>query len=62
MPEHYSKATIQASFYCPKCNKETPHHVADGRRGGCMTCIDNQAPKAIVSPAPMPTQQEMFPR
>jgi hypothetical protein len=44
MPEHFSKATVQATFRCAKCNKDTPHHVADGRRAGCMVCMAKPQP------------------
>lgn len=33
MPEHYTKNTVEASCWCLKCNKMTPHRVDDGRRG-----------------------------
>lgn len=58
MPEHFNKATVQATFWCAKCGKATPHHVADGRRAGCMVCMENQKPKGERSPKPV--QEEMF--
>lgn len=39
MPEHYTKTTVEASFWCSKCSKNTPHHVSDGRRGACKICL-----------------------
>ena len=52
MPEHFTKATCEASFWCKKCGKDTPHHVYDGRHGACMVCIKRleDAPK-VVPPA-----------
>jgi hypothetical protein len=49
MPEHFTKNTVEATFRCPKCNKDTPHQVFDGRRGGCLVCINQ--PRLIEEPA-----------
>lgn len=56
MPEHFTKSTVMATFWCAKCGKATPHYVADGRRGGCIVCIDKREP---ARPAPA-VQGEMF--
>ncbi len=39
MPHHFTKATIEATVWCKKCGKPTPHLIYDGRRGSCKICI-----------------------
>jgi hypothetical protein len=39
MPHHFTKNTIQASFWCKKCAKDTLHRVDGGRRGPCLACM-----------------------
>jgi hypothetical protein len=40
MPEHFTKLTVSASFWCAKCGKATMHRVDDRRRGPCMVCME----------------------
>jgi hypothetical protein len=40
MPEHYTKNTVSASFWCNKCGKETSHRVDGNRRGPCIPCME----------------------
>lgn len=58
--EHHTKNTIQATYWCAKCSRPTLHHVADGRRGGCIACIEKQRPDPNKPQHPKPEQQEMF--
>jgi hypothetical protein len=39
MPEHFTKTTLEASFWCNKCGKATMHRVDGGRRGPCFVCM-----------------------
>jgi ribosomal protein L37AE/L43A len=39
MAEHFTKNTVEASHWCPKCQKRTPHRVDKGLVGPCLTCI-----------------------
>ena len=39
MTEHFTRATVSASFYCPKCGKRTQHRIDDCRKGPCLECI-----------------------
>jgi len=57
MPEHFSKATVEANFWCNVCRKPTMHYVFDGRRGGCQACIKRREDEAKVRP-PAPAKQE----
>lgn len=55
MPEHFTKSTIEAKFWCKKCGCPTMHFVNGGRRGSCQECIkrlENQ-PKSDSSPEQM---------
>ena len=40
MPHHFTKNTVEASFWCKKCGKDTPHEIWDGR---CMELVSPAA-------------------
>lgn len=62
MPQHYTRNTIAASFYCPTCGKDTLHRIDDRRRGPCLACIERLGePKPSPAPAP-PEQGQLFSR
>lgn len=63
MSEHFSRSTVSASFYCPKCGKSTQHRIDDRRKGPCLECIarlEKQHAEAVESEVDV--QEEMFPR
>jgi hypothetical protein len=62
MPEHYTKSTVSATFWCGKCGKPTEHRISDGRRGACMKCLEklNEAAEARKLEAPPAEQCELF--
>jgi hypothetical protein len=39
MPEHHTKSTISATYWCGKCKRHTQWSVHDGRKGACLRCI-----------------------
>lgn len=39
MPEHFTRNTVSAQFYCGRCKKVTPHRIDDRRKGPCLSCI-----------------------
>jgi ribosomal protein L44E len=39
MPQHFTRSTISAEFYCPTCRKPTQHRIDDRRKGPCLECI-----------------------
>lgn len=39
MPEHFTRSTVSAAFYCKKCQRETQHRIDGGRKGPCLECI-----------------------
>ena len=57
MGQHYTRGTVSASGWCPKCRKQTQHRIDDRRMGPCLECIDrlaDQAPAAVAEAAPQP--------
>jgi hypothetical protein len=46
MPEHFTKNTVEASFWGCKCNRTTMHYVHSGRRGSCQVCIKQREKEA----------------
>lgn len=55
MPEHYTKNVQQATFWCSTCHADTLHRVDKGRRGPCLSCLENlgrKAPKSGSLPCP----------
>lgn len=39
MTEHYTRSTVSASAWCPKCQKRTQHRIDGVRKGPCLECI-----------------------
>jgi hypothetical protein len=57
-PEHFTKATVAASFWCAKCAKPTFHRVDNGRRGPCHECMQKLEAERLKPKPPPPAQQE----
>lgn len=38
MTQHFTRNTISAEFWCPKCKKFTQHRI-EVRKGPCLECI-----------------------
>jgi hypothetical protein len=52
MPEHFTRSTVSAAFYCKKCERETQHRIDDRRKGPCLECMarlerQHEAPKQL---------------
>lgn len=61
MAEHYTKATVQASYWCNRCGKVTMHLVHDRRLGSCMACIARLEEESKNRPArDKPKQGNLF--
>ena len=60
MPEHYTKATIEASIWCNKCGSTTPWRIAGGKRSHCLTCYEKAGIAALKKEAPAMQQRELF--
>jgi hypothetical protein len=52
MAYHFTKSTIEASFWCNKCGRETMHRVDSGRRGPCLVCLAHPDPPKKKPPSP----------
>jgi len=44
MPEHYTKATTEASVWCNACGKMTMWRILVGKRAYCIPCHDMRPP------------------
>jgi ribosomal protein L44E len=58
MAEHYTRSTISAALWCPKCQKQTQHRIDDRRKGPCLVCIAKLDEQHAQKPAP--TQGNLF--
>jgi hypothetical protein len=61
MKNFFSKNTVEASFWCQVCHKDTIHRVHGGRPDACKDCqkrLQNPPLPGIVEPEP--EQIEMF--
>ena len=38
MSQHYTKNTVETSYFCRKCSAITPHRVLGGKLAGCIPC------------------------
>lgn len=57
MTQHFTRSTVSAAFYCPKCGKQTQHRIdhADnggGRKGPCLECIARLEAQHVESVKP----------
>lgn len=50
MSQHYTRNTMSASAWCPKCGKQTQHRIDDRRVGPCLDCLNR--PRDSVRPIP----------
>jgi DNA-directed RNA polymerase subunit RPC12/RpoP len=57
MPEHFTRNTVSASYWCSKCGKPTMHRVDGVKRGPCLDCLTKPSPKPQTKAYP---QIEMF--
>ena len=59
MTQHFTKNTVSASFFCPKCETFTQHRIDHGRKGPCLECIDRANKEHDNRPAtPAPAEQK----
>ena len=60
MRHFFTKNTVEASIWCVKCHKDTPHAIMDGRPAYCTICqAKPQAEKKLESPPQ--TSGNLFP-
>jgi ribosomal protein L44E len=39
MTQHFTRNTVSAAAWCPKCKKQTQHRIDGVRKGPCLDCI-----------------------
>jgi hypothetical protein len=63
MTQHYTLNTVEASEWCNKCGKNTPHRVADRRLQYCIPCWEKSQQESLEMKrveAPAPQQINLF--
>lgn len=64
MPEHFTRSTVSAAFWCGKCQKSTQHRIDDRRKGPCLECMarleSQQDSRTPCAPIPTGRQGELF--
>jgi hypothetical protein len=38
MGQHYTKNTVETSYWCHRCHSMTAHRVLGGKLAGCIPC------------------------
>lgn len=65
MAQHFTRNTVAAQAWCPKCAKQTMHRVDDRRIGPCQECmakLERQHEQSAQKPQkPVTETQEEFP-
>lgn len=52
MTQYFTKSTVSAAFWCPKCKKTTQHRIDDGRKSSCLECIARLDAERKLKPEP----------
>jgi hypothetical protein len=60
MPEHFTRNTVMASFWCAKCHKATMHRVDGVKRGPCLDCMEKLDAAHAAQPAAEIEQGDLF--
>lgn len=61
MTQHFTRNTVSASAWCPKCKKFTQHRIDGVRKGPCLDCIARLAREhATALEEKVEKQQELF--
>jgi ribosomal protein L44E len=47
---HLSKNTVEAMYYCNKCEKSTMHDVSNGHKGACQECAKRRDERVRQEP------------
>jgi hypothetical protein len=60
MPHHFTKNTVEATFWCNTCFRNTSHRIDDGRRGPCLVCLKKLGDVQQTKKPDPPKQTELF--
>ena len=47
MSQHYTRNTVSAAAWCPRCRKQTQHRIDDRRIGPCLDCLARPLPPTL---------------
>jgi len=59
MRHFFTKGTVEASIWCIKCHRETPHAVSGGQPMYCMVCQAKPLKKKLEKVA-APVSGDLF--
>lgn len=60
MPEHFTKNTVSAEFFCNKCCRFTQHRIDGNRKGPCLRCIELLEKRHAAQREPPAKQESLF--
>jgi ribosomal protein L44E len=60
MTEHFTRLTVSAAFYCPKCGKQTQHRIDECRKGPCLACVARLDLEHAAPKPEEPKQKKLF--
>jgi hypothetical protein len=62
MTQHFTRDTVEVSWWCNACHKMTLHRVADKRLQFCLICYGQSAAESASRKAetPLPEQGNLF--
>ncbi len=65
MAEHYTRNTVAAMAWCPRCKKQTMHRGGEVKLGPCLDCLERldkeaKARQAQPTPSKDPRQRSLF--
>ena len=62
--QHFTLNTVEVSWWCNTCHKDTPQRVAGGKLAYCIPCYDRSAAEsaAMKAETPLPEQGNLFKR
>jgi hypothetical protein len=52
--QHYTRNTVSAAAWCPKCRAQTQHRIDDRRVGPCLDCLNRPLPEPVPPAVPEP--------
>lgn len=55
--QHFTRNTVEASEWCPRCYRNTMHRIDGVKLGPCLECLNRPAAPA---PKPEPEQFDLF--
>jgi DNA-directed RNA polymerase subunit RPC12/RpoP len=60
MRHFFSKDTVEASIWCTKCGKETPHAIMGGRPAHCKVCQAKPLEPSKPQDSPVERSGDLF--